>query len=80
MSAQKRCFTCHSCGKQLECTEEEAPCEVLEGWSTISHWKGSGAVAHYTFCSLICLKSWVDASVPTVPHIFLEAFRDGESS
>jgi len=75
---RKKYFICHSCGEKVECTEEERPCEVLAGWLMISHWKGPEAVEHYNFCSLICLKTWLDAQIPQVPDVFLKAFEKGK--
>lgn len=72
-------LTCHSCGKGVEGSPGKLPCEVLKDWITVSRWKGPGAVSHYNFCSLICLKSWVDAHVPRVPEVFLESFEEDKS-
>ena len=68
-------FICHSCGKTVEHTEEERPCEVLNGWLMVSQWKGLETVEHFNFCSLICLKTWADTQVPQVPNVFLRAFK-----
>ncbi len=72
------CFICHSCGKTVEHTKEERPCEVLNGWLMVSQWKGPETVEHYNFCSLICLKTWADTQVPQVPDVFLKAFKKGK--
>jgi len=74
---------CQSCGKEVEyavCSArcappEDARCNVLNGWLTVSQWKGMGAVDRYDFCSLGCLQNWVEAQVPQVPETFLEAFE-----
>ena len=79
MENQWKYYTCLSCGKRLERSPEVPPCELLEGWLTISRWRGIGSVEHYSFCSLSCLKSWVDAHVTKVPKVFLESFLDEES-
>lgn len=71
-------FICHSCGKRVEHTTEERPCEVLNGWLLVSQWKGLGAVEHYNFCSFTCLKTWTDTQVPQVPDVFLRAFEEGK--
>ena len=71
-------LSCHSCGKEVESSPGEPPCEVLKGWVTVSHWKGPGAVSRYNFCSYGCLKSWVDAQVPRVPEAFLKSFGEDE--
>jgi len=71
-------FFCHSCNKRAESPSGEPPCEVLKDWITVSHWKGPGVVSHYNFCSLSCLKSWVNAELPTVPEVFLESFKEDE--
>lgn len=79
MADQGRCLSCHSCGKQVECPCGEPPCEAFKGWLTVSCWGGPGAVAHYSFCSFSCLKSWADAQVPAIPEIFLESFGEDKS-
>ena len=73
-------FSCHGCGKVVECSPGEVPCEVLKGWLTVSHWQGPGAVSHYSFCSFTCLKSWADTQVPTIPKVFLESFDEDKNS
>ena len=72
-------FSCHSCGKGVERFLGEPPCEVLKDWLTVSHWKGRGAVSHYNFCSVSCLKSWLDDKVARIPEVFLESFKEDES-
>ena len=81
---QKRNYAiCQSCGKKAgytECSErgsppEDARCEVLHGWLTVSHWKGKGAVEHYDFCSFTCLQKWVEGQVPKIPKTFFRAFQ-----
>ena len=76
---EKANFSCHSCGKELECLPGEAPCEVLKGWLTVSYWKGRGVVSHYSFCSFSCLKSWADSQIPKIPKVFLESFEEDKS-
>lgn len=78
MENQQISFTCCSCGKKVVGSSEEAPCELLEGWMTMSHWKGVGTVEHLSFCSSLCLRSWVESHVPTIPKVFLESFREDE--
>ena len=76
---------CQSCGKKAnytECSQGCAPpqaarCTVLRGWLSVSHWKGTGAIDYYHFCSFGCLQRWVDAQVPRVPETFLKAFEEG---
>jgi hypothetical protein len=70
-------FICHSCGERVECRVKQRPCEVLDGWLMVSLWSGPEAVEHYNFCSLNCLKTWVDTQLPKVPDAFLRAFEKG---
>ncbi len=70
-------FVCHSCGERVECAVKQRPCEVLDGWLMVSLWKGPEAVEHYNFCSLSCLRTWVDTQLPQVPDAFLRAFEKG---
>jgi hypothetical protein len=70
-------FVCHSCGERVECAAKQRPCEVLDGWLMVSLWKGPEAVEHYNFCSLSCLRTWVDTQIPQVPEAFLRAFEKG---
>ena len=79
VDTQKRRLSCNSCGKEVECPPGEPPCEVLNGWFTVSQWEGPGAVSHYYFCSPSCLKSWVSNRVPKVPQVFLKSFGEDES-
>lgn len=78
MGPQGMRFICHSCGKEVENTSGEPPCEVLSGWVAVSQWHGRGDVSHYTFCSFTCLKSWVDTQAPKIPDVFLESFDEGD--
>ena len=70
-------FVCRSCGEKVECGVNQRPCEVLDGWLMVSLWKGPEAVEHYNFCSLSCLRAWVDTQLPQVPDAFLRAFEKG---
>ncbi len=79
VDTKKKHLTCNSCGEGVECSPGEPPCEVLKGWFTVSQWEGPGAVSHYYFCSLSCLKSWVNNRVPKVPQVFLKSFGEDES-
>jgi len=79
MGSRRTRFSCQSCGKEVECSPGEIPCEALEGWLTVSYWEGPGAVSHYNFCSLSCLKSWVEAQLPRIPDVFLESFGEDET-
>ena len=79
MRNQRMRFSCHSCGKGVECSPGEPPCEVLKDWLTVSYWKGLGFVEHYDFCSFSCLKSWADAQVPRAPEVFLKSFGEDKT-
>jgi hypothetical protein len=79
MSELEETLSCHGCGKRLECSGEEPPCRALEGWFTLSCWEGPGEVVQYSFCSLGCLKSWVDGQLPDIPGVFLESFGEDKS-
>ena len=79
METQRTRFSCHFCGQVVECSSEAPPCEALKDWLTVSRWKGSGSVERYNFCSVSCLKSWVDARLPRVPEIFIEPFDEDKS-
>ncbi len=70
-------FVCASCGERVECGVKQRPCEVLDGWLMVSLWKGPETVEHYNFCSLSCLRTWVDTQLPQVPEAFLRAFEKG---
>jgi hypothetical protein len=69
-------FICHSCGKTVEHRKDERPCHVLNGWLMVSQWKGPATVEHHNFCSLICLKRWMDTQIPKVPDVYLKAFEE----
>lgn len=76
MRKKKVRFFCHSCGKEVECSSGELPCEALEGWLTVCCWEGPGMMHNYNFCSFTCAKSWVDSQVPKIPAVFLESFGE----
>ena len=69
-------FICSSCGRKVESSSKEPPCEVLSGWLTLAHWEGLGSVEHYNFCSFTCLKRWVETQAPEVPKVFLDSFEE----
>jgi len=71
-------FFCYTCGKEVESSPNEPPCEALKGWLTVSHWKGMKEVSHHNFCSFSCLQKWVDSQVPKIPEVFLESFKEDE--
>ena len=75
---QGRCIICHSCGKEAEHRMGLLPCEELNGWLTISYWKGKESVDHYNFCSLPCLQEWLSDQIPQIPKVFLESFNEEE--
>ena len=80
----KRVVTCYSCGRKTEyapCSEkgalpEDARCNVLSGWLTVTHWKGMGQIVQLDFCSPRCLLEWVEGLVPQIPKSFLDAFQE----
>jgi hypothetical protein len=73
-------FFCHSCGKEVGFLPGKPPCEALEGWLTVSHWKGPRAVEQRSFCSFNCLRRWVDIEVPKVPKAFLKSFGEKDET
>jgi len=73
-----RCCICHSCGRKVEFGQEELPCQVLRGWLVVSSLKGLETIDRYSFCSLSCLKRWVDGQAPGVPEVFIKSL--GEES
>ena len=75
---QGRVITCHTCGLELEPEQGRMPCEELEGWITVSYWKGKEAVDHYNLCSPKCLRHWVDQVFPGIPEIYLKSFDEQE--
>jgi hypothetical protein len=74
---------CYSCGRRVaytpcyerEALPEDARCNVLAGWLTVTRWKGKGSVDQYDFCSFGCLQKWVEAQIPKIPETFLDAFQ-----
>lgn len=69
-------FICSACGRKVEFSPGEAPCEALTGWLSLAQWKGVSSVDHFNFCSFTCLKKWVNAKSPQIPRIFLESFKE----
>ncbi|MEE8205219.1 MAG: hypothetical protein V3T68_04115 [Dehalococcoidales bacterium] len=71
-----RCCVCHTCSRKVEFNAKELPCEVLRGWLVVSHLKGVEAIDQHSFCSLSCLKRWVDSQAPAVPEVFIRSLDD----
>lgn len=74
------CVVCDSCGKNVEHHHSGPPCEGLKGWLAVSYRKGCESVDHYSFCSISCLKEWVDSHATRIPDVFLKSFSEGEDS
>jgi hypothetical protein len=70
----QRSFFCDSCGKTIDLYLGETVSGPYENWITVTAWEGMGAVGHHSFCSLECLKEWLESPVPRVPDVFLRAF------
>ena len=81
---KRNCAVCQWCGNKAAYTDcskgctppDDARCEVLKDWLSVSRWKGAGNVDYYDFCSLFCLQRWVDAQVPKIPQAFLKEFEE----
>ncbi len=69
---------CYSCGRKVEFSKGELPCDVLGGWLIVSCLRDLESIDRYSFCSFSCLQKWVASQVPTVPEVFLESL--GEES
>ena len=69
-------ISCSFCSQRVGFPSKELPCEVLNGWLTVSHWKGLGSVDRHHFCSFTCLKKWADAQALEIPKAFLEVFTE----
>ncbi len=72
-----RCCVCHSCGRKVEFSQEEIPCNVLHGWLIVSQMKGLESVDRYSLCSFSCLKRWAANRIPEVPEVFLKSLDEG---
>jgi len=73
---QERYSICHFCGRKAEISSIEPPCVLLEGWLSITHWKGVGSVEQHDFCCFTCLEKWAQAHTTQVPKVFLESFKE----
>jgi len=81
---KRNCAVCQWCGNKAAYTDcskgctppDDARCEVLKGWLSVSRWKGAGNVDYYDFCSLFCLQRWIDGQVPKIPQAFLKEFEE----
>ena len=67
---------CHSCGRKVEFSGEELPCDVLQGWLVVSCLQGLESVDRYNFCSFSCLQKWVSSQLPQVPEVFLKSLDE----
>ena len=76
MKSQKMEFNCRSCGRGAGFSLGAPPCEALQGWITVSRWKGSSSVEHHNFCSFSCLQEWVETQIPRIPEVFLEYLEE----
>ncbi len=72
---EKKFIACHNCAREKEIAGNLAPCQALAGWLTVHQWE-SGAPRHLQFCSLRCMKAWVDSQVTEVPEVFTRSFDD----
>ena len=79
MGTEKIRLTCHYCSKRVESSPGEPPCEVMRNWYTVSHWKKSGEVARFNFCSRRCLSDWIKADFPEVPGVYLKSFPEDQT-
>lgn len=71
-------ISCHFCGRDAEPAGGQAPCEVLNGWITVSFWKGKGVVEHLNFCSMNCLHQSLLSRMTAVPNVFLKSFGEAD--
>ena len=78
MGNKKGCFACHSCGTAVEYCAEEVPCAMLRGWVSIAYWKDVEKIERYNFCSISCLKTWLEAQITQIPDSFLKSFKEDE--
>jgi hypothetical protein len=72
--AAQRGFSCDFCGKVIEFSPAGHSPSSLEKWFTLTYWEGIGAVNHYSFCSLDCLRAWLDKHHTQVPDVYLKSF------
>jgi len=75
---QERAVICYSCGRELELAMGRLPCEQLDGWIMVSWLKGREAVDQYRFCSVDCLRDWLNSQITKVPDAFLKSFDEEE--
>jgi len=76
---------CFTCGKKVAFTEcsDQRPlpdnprCEALKGWFSISKWRGTECFDNYDFCSLDCLREWVEEQMPKIPEKLLKSLQNG---
>lgn len=81
---KRNCAICYNCSRKVEYTEcsgsggvdEDTRCSVLSGWFSVSQWHGKEFVTHYEFCSLGCLRSWVESELPPIPDVFIKGFEE----
>ncbi len=75
---QRKAVVCRFCGRENEHLAGRMPCEELTGWTMVSIWKGKESVDHHCFCSIGCLRDWLDEQSPKIPGAFLNAFKEEE--
>jgi len=73
---EKKFVVCHSCGRRMRVPAGEPPCHFMGGWLTLTRWRHPHVVKQYNFCSLTCLKLWVDKELPEIPQVFLKSLEE----
>lgn len=73
---QQLTLSCYTCGRGLKTKPRRPPCEELNGWITVSFWKGKGLVEHGNFCSTGCLYNFLLNHITPVPDVFLQSFGE----
>jgi hypothetical protein len=63
----------------VELGEVDKPCDVLCGWLMLSCIKRDEDIDRCSFCSLGCLKIWMDKQLPGIPDVFIESLDEERS-
>ena len=72
----ERSCICQSCGLKVELQPGEMPCQALKNWFVITRFQETEQIGRYSFCSLHCLKDWVESEMPRIPEIFLRSMDE----
>ena len=71
----RRCQICHKTAV-VDCKEDVS--SSMCGWIVLSMIHPCDNYDCFTFCSIDCLKTWINTQTASVPDVFEMSFKEGE--